>query len=807
VTRYFTFPDRLPGAGGGSSGTPMPGVPLFGTRAAAAAYAPSSASSVIGILSEIGSGSGDALAVTTTSPVKGLGPDRARSFSNPANFTIGAGWEIKSNQATGTATVAAIDMPFAWFQVGTVWQITIEIADRIAGGVAVQLFGGTTVSSAAHTADGIYTDTLTAVAGNNTLRLVASSGTFTGRITRLELRQVLAMPDVATAAMTLGDGVTTATYLRVPPVIDPVTHCGARGDDDPDFMDGETIALQKAIDWAHAKGSPINLGARSYAVNGATNPAGLDSTNMKAALWVYPGVQLLGVKGRTWIRNHADQWYSVLQVRYGNDIVIDGVGIDGNVSNHVANTTDPDTSVRGSGLLVWNTGSDAPLERLVLKDLIIQNTSHYGIGGESTEMVGGYFNNLFFRNIGGDGIDLKNYQIYEKQLMIDGLFFADGCGHNEGASEDNQACIDIGGYMVAVNNVMIEGLDSYGASLGNCGIRFRPKDDPLGRIGSKRSSCTNARVNSTKLAGEGSGTAKRIIGLEIGDLDVYVDNVQVVGAYWGFRFKEGPSSVSKATLVGCRAVNCSGAATADTDGVGFIFDDEALQCTLVGCEAEGCNVGAFFDGGGGGGTDNDVDLLCKDCTKGVVITADLMRQSTWQLRFINCPTEVTAAPFVGGVPTFIAPTSVAVMRDRRAFLDMVTTADDAAWTGADAILGGIRAFSQDLSGPGTGVRAAAYAEMTNSAGSGGTRWRFETTSASAAVDSLILTSNSVAAQLPVTMPVYTVATLPAAAGLAGARSHVSDSNAALAAGHGNVVAAGGANFVPVYSDGTNWRIG
>ena len=51
----------------------------------------------------------------------------------------------------------------------------------------------------------------------------------------------------------------------------------------------------------------------------------------------------------------------------------------------------------------------------------------------------------------------------------------------------------------------------------------------------------------------------------------------------------------------------------------------------------------------------------------------------------------------------------------------------------------------------------------------------------------------------------TVATLPAAgtAG-AGARAFVSDANATTFA---SVVAGGGANGVPVYSDGTNWRIG
>lgn len=51
----------------------------------------------------------------------------------------------------------------------------------------------------------------------------------------------------------------------------------------------------------------------------------------------------------------------------------------------------------------------------------------------------------------------------------------------------------------------------------------------------------------------------------------------------------------------------------------------------------------------------------------------------------------------------------------------------------------------------------------------------------------------------------TVATLPAAATAgAGARAFVTDANATTFA---SVVAGGGANGVPVYSDGTNWRIG
>lgn len=58
------------------------------------------------------------------------------------------------------------------------------------------------------------------------------------------------------------------------------------------------------------------------------------------------------------------------------------------------------------------------------------------------------------------------------------------------------------------------------------------------------------------------------------------------------------------------------------------------------------------------------------------------------------------------------------------------------------------------------------------------------------------------------LPTFTVAGLPAAAGaLTGARSTVSDGSVVAAGNFGTVVAGAGANIVPVYCDGTNWRVG
>lgn len=64
---------------------------------------------------------------------------------------------------------------------------------------------------------------------------------------------------------------------------------------------------------------------------------------------------------------------------------------------------------------------------------------------------------------------------------------------------------------------------------------------------------------------------------------------------------------------------------------------------------------------------------------------------------------------------------------------------------------------------------------------------------------------AVQALAPTTIGVSTVAGLPtvAAAGQ-GARRMVTDANATT---FNSIVAGGGANIVPVFNDGTNWRIG
>lgn len=73
------------------------------------------------------------------------------------------------------------------------------------------------------------------------------------------------------------------------------------------------------------------------------------------------------------------------------------------------------------------------------------------------------------------------------------------------------------------------------------------------------------------------------------------------------------------------------------------------------------------------------------------------------------------------------------------------------------------------------------------------------------VQALYAIANALGLLAPTTLGVSTVAGLPAAATAGqGARRMVTDANATT---FNSVVAGGGSNVVPVFSTGTDWRIG
>lgn len=80
-----------------------------------------------------------------------------------------------------------------------------------------------------------------------------------------------------------------------------------------------------------------------------------------------------------------------------------------------------------------------------------------------------------------------------------------------------------------------------------------------------------------------------------------------------------------------------------------------------------------------------------------------------------------------------------------------------------------------------------------------------TAAIAAAIASEVTARNAAIAAVPPPVAPCNVASLPTAT--QGLRGMAKDSTATLSGGLGNIVAGTGANIVPVYADGTNWRIG
>jgi hypothetical protein len=116
-----------------------------------------------------------------------------------------------------------------------------------------------------------------------------------------------------------------------------------------------------------------------------------------------------------------------------------------------------------------------------------------------------------------------------------------------------------------------------------------------------------------------------------------------------------------------------------------------------------------------------------------------------------------------------------------------------AGTGAIALGRSTGAQSVSISGGAT----TSGTTKTVSIGTGGLAGSTTTINMGATASAVTVTIRGL-----INVRVYTVATLPA--GIAGSRAFVSD---ALAPVFGSIVASGGAVNVPVYHDGTNWRVG
>lgn len=140
------------------------------------------------------------------------------TFAADANWGKGVGVTISGGKAHFTAVAALSGLSEAQVLVaGTVYEITYTISNRSAGGVQPYFTGGTSVLGTVQTANGTYTQYLTAVAGNNTVAFIAVGATTTLDIDDVTMRpQTLIGPGSGVAGFGEGPfGVSTFGTPRV----------------------------------------------------------------------------------------------------------------------------------------------------------------------------------------------------------------------------------------------------------------------------------------------------------------------------------------------------------------------------------------------------------------------------------------------------------------------------------------------------------------------------------------------------------------------------------------------------------------
>lgn len=161
--------------------------------------------------------------------------------------------------------------------------------------------------------------------------------------------------------------------------------------------------------------------------------------------------------------------------------------------------------------------------------------------------------------------------------------------------------------------------------------------------------------------------------------------------------------------------------------------------------------------------------------------------------------------WANGVDLSVAPVDTSVARLGPANLRLganpsatpianIITIGEAPRPGTDSNVGGANGTVQSGLGTGTGTPSSLILQSPTTVASGTTTQTY-VTGLKILFGTAVLTS-------------YTVATLPSAATAgAGATAFVTDASTTLILGLGGTVTGGGANKVPVYSDGTNWIYG
>ena len=115
------------------------------------------------------------------------------TYDADSNWTKGTGWSIANGVASSVDSGNGEDLQQGVggkITSGKTYKVEYTISNRVTGGVKTFLSGGGAVQGNTNTANGTYTDYLTAPANNTTFKFTTASGGFTGSIDNVSVKQV-----------------------------------------------------------------------------------------------------------------------------------------------------------------------------------------------------------------------------------------------------------------------------------------------------------------------------------------------------------------------------------------------------------------------------------------------------------------------------------------------------------------------------------------------------------------------------------------------------------------------------------------
>jgi len=511
---------------------------------------------------------------------------------------------------------------------------------------------------------------------------------------------------------------------------------GAIGNGDVANMAADTDGVQSALYFASYTKTPVWCPESTYIIDGYKGAKSAWTSGLTAhgGLILRGPVTLRGAGAdKTIFKNGADNWRCVFLMYNDAQLEMSGLTIDGDIENHAqiswGSTSSTTGSIRGEGIIC--TGSGAVVAdgiKFAIRDIKVINTGHYGIGIQNIKVTQGSIRGVYFKNIGGDCIDVKTYPDFRKNLFIDDIYVEDGCGNNydplaeeAGDEYDQQACIDVSGY-THVSNVIINGLKAAEGQTGSVGLRLRTSVVSA----SSRESARTSSVSNVKVFGNGdtslySYETGRVIGIDILCKDVSLTNVYIENTYIGINIGRGttdpldsyPDNVSISNAVVKAIKGDTTATTTAQVSTGLLIGSLMNTIAVSNFHADDCHVGFTSRG-----SDSHFDgMNFIDCVLGISGTvAQLNNRNTFgSMKFVNCTTNHT----FDNVTNSTVNSGTSMVGTRNVWNEYISTANDSSWTGGGEWIGGSKYFVADTS---TAVVGEVVREGVRASGSSGASW-------------------------------------------------------------------------------------